>query len=124
MALRDAAVHAGRMLALLHARMPAHRYATMEAEDRTTASWPFSGDTLLHGDFSPTNVFVDGDGRYVTLDGSPNFITTTSPASSGRASGPGAGSSTPTQPRRERPPEAISGARSCSSSSRSGSGRS
>jgi aminoglycoside phosphotransferase (APT) family kinase protein len=83
-ALRDAAVHAGRILALLHARMPGHVDDTIVATERTAASRPFRGDTLLHGDFSPTNVFVDGDGRYVTLDGSPNFTTTTSPFTFGR----------------------------------------
>ena len=85
-ALRDAAVHAGRMLALLHARMPGHLDGVSVAAERTPASRPFRGDTLLHGDFSPTNVFVDRDGGYVTLDGSPNFTTTTSPFTFGSPS--------------------------------------
>jgi aminoglycoside phosphotransferase (APT) family kinase protein len=85
-ALRDAAVHAGRILALLHARMPQHLDGDVVAAERTAASGPFHGDVLLHGDFSPTNVFVDGDGRFVTLDGSPNFITSTSPFTFGRPS--------------------------------------
>lgn len=54
------------------------------AAERAHAVRPFRGDTLLHGDFSPTNVFVDETGRYVTLDGSPNFTTTRSPLTFGR----------------------------------------
>jgi hypothetical protein len=85
-ALRDAAVHAGRILALLHARMPAHVQVDVLATDGASASRPFRGETLLHGDYSPTNVFIDEDGRYVTLDGSPNFTTSTSPFTFGRPS--------------------------------------
>jgi aminoglycoside phosphotransferase (APT) family kinase protein len=84
-ALHDAAVHAGRILALLHARMRGHLDAQVVGESRP-ATRPFRGGTLLHGDYSPTNVFVDGDGCYVTLDGSPNFTTTTSPVTFGKPS--------------------------------------
>src|SRR3546814_1220737 len=85
-ALRDAAVHAGRILALLHPLMPNLVEEVSVAAERASASRPFRGDTLLHGDYSPTNVFLDRNGRYVTLDGSPNFTTATSPLTFGRRS--------------------------------------
>src|SRR3546814_16084906 len=66
--------------------MPNHVEEVSVAAERASASRPFRGDTLLHGDYSPTNVFLDRNGRYVTLDGSPNFTTSTSPLTFGRRS--------------------------------------
>ena len=81
--LTDAARHAARILATLHTRLGAAIDPSIRAQV-SSARWPFGGDTFLHCDFSPMNVFRDRDGAYVTLDGSPTFTATVSPISNGR----------------------------------------
>lgn len=73
---------AAMILALLHARLA----TTIEPTARAAAAQPrrpFRGNTYLHCDYSPMNVFRDSTGRYVTLDGSPTFTATVSPITRG-----------------------------------------
>jgi hypothetical protein len=82
--LLEAATHAARILVLLHTRMAGLIPAEAVVGGWARAIRPFRGQTLLHCDFSPTNVFRDSDGGYVTLDGSPTFTATVSPLTLGR----------------------------------------
>src|SRR3546814_15902057 len=61
-ALREAAVHAGRILALLHARMPNHVEEVSVSGERASDSRTFRGAPLLHGDYSPTHDFLSRNG--------------------------------------------------------------
>lgn len=78
--LISAAENAGRILARLH-RGLTEEFGT---RDTTDAPRPFRGRVVLHGDYAPTNVFVDERGRTVTLDGSASYVVSTSPFTTGR----------------------------------------